>query len=219
MNPHVWWYLARSTGIVAWLLLSASVIWGLLLSTRLIRRRSAPKWLLDLHRFLGGLSISFLGLHLATIVADSYVHFGARDLFVPFASSWKPVPVSLGVFALYLVIAVEVSSLAMRRLPRRLWRRIHLSSFAGFVLATAHGLSAGTDRSNLALFAANVVVVAVVLFLTVFRVLAEPTRRTKGRSALSPTPADSDTRPHVTATVPASLMRPRAQRAHPGRVR
>jgi len=207
VNPHVWWYLARSSGIVAWALLSASVIWGLLLSSRLVTRRSAPKWLLDLHRFLGGLSVTFLVLHLATIVADSYVHFGRADVLVPFASSWKPAQVALGIFAFYVVLAVEASSLAMRKLPRRLWRRVHMMSFAGFVLATGHGFTAGTDSRNVWMFGAYSLVVAVVAFLIVFRLLTLKPRARNG--AIGPTkgPARAGTvRPCSSAERPVGSL-------------
>lgn len=174
MNEQLWWYVARSTGIVAWALVSAAVIWGLLLTTRLVGGRTAPRWLLDLHRFLGGLAVIFTGLHLAGLVADSYTHFGPTDLLVPLASAWKPGPVALGVVAMYLLVAVELTSLAMRRIPRRFWRWVHLTSFGSFWLATLHGVTAGTDAGNPILWLAYLVTASVVLFLTVFRTLADP---------------------------------------------
>jgi len=73
MISQTWWYLARATGITAWVLLALSVVWGLLLSTSVLKSWSTPKWLLDVHRFLGGLALVFTVLHLAGLVADSYV--------------------------------------------------------------------------------------------------------------------------------------------------
>lgn len=172
MNTQIWWYVARSTGIVAWSLLTLSMTWGLLLRTKLLNRRPAPRWLLDLHRFLGGLAVVFVGLHLVGLVADSYTHFGPTDLLVPFASSWRPAAVALGVVAFYLLAAVEVTSLLMRRLPRRWWRAVHMSSFATFVLTTLHAITAGTDIRNSALILAINAGVATVLFLTLVRFLA-----------------------------------------------
>lgn len=174
MNEKLWWYVARSTGIVAWALVAAAVIWGLLLTTRLLGGRSAPKWLLDLHRFLGGLAVVFTALHLAGLVADSYTHFGPVDLLVPLASAWKPLPVAGGVVAMYLLVAVEVTSLAMRRMPRRYWRWVHLTSFGCFWLATIHAVTAGTDSSNPVLWLTYLVTACLVLFLTIFRTLADP---------------------------------------------
>ena len=172
MNPQLWWDVARASGIVAWALVTASVIWGLLLSTRLTRGRPTPAWLLDLHRFLGGVAVTFTLLHVGGLVADTYVHFGAADLLVPFASSWKPGPVALGVVSLYLLAAVELTSLAMRRIPRRLWRGVHMSSFVLFWLATFHFVLAGTDATNpLARWGIDLAAV-VVVFLTFVRILS-----------------------------------------------
>lgn len=173
MTPEIWWYLARASGIVAWALLTLAVIWGLLVSTRLLRGRPGPRWLLDLHRFLGGSAVTFTAVHVGALVADSYVHFDLVDLLVPLASNWKPLPVALGVVALWLLLAVEVTSLAMRHLPRRHWRWVHLTSYGLFWLATLHGLTAGSDADR-ALYAwvTNLAVITVV-FLTLHRALVD----------------------------------------------
>ncbi|HET9443368.1 MAG TPA: ferric reductase-like transmembrane domain-containing protein [Acidimicrobiales bacterium] len=187
MSPQLWWYAARATGYVAWALVSASVVFGLLVSTRLARGRMSPAWALDLHRFLGGASVVFTALHLAGLVADSYVHFGPADLLVPLASSWKPGPVALGVVALYLLVAVQGTSMMMRRLPRRLWRAVHLSGYAVFWLASFHLLAAGTDAANPWSRAAVDLVVALVVFLSLVRALSgRPARG--GRASARPAP-------------------------------
>lgn len=171
MNPQLWWYLARASGIAAWFLVALAVIWGLLLSTKLLGRKPAPAWLLDLHRFLGGLAVVFTAVHLVGLVADSYTHFGPADLLVPMASDWKPGAVAWGVVAFYLLVAVELTSLLMTRIPRRWWRGVHLTSYVLFWVAALHVATAGTDASNLALVTANAVAIVVVLTLTVIRVL------------------------------------------------
>jgi hypothetical protein len=111
VNPQLWWYAARSGGMVALALLAASVLWGLALSTKVFRGRPRPNWLLDLHRFLGGAAVVFTGIHVLSIVADSYVHFGLAEILVPFVGSWHPVAVGWGIVAMYLLLAVEVTSL------------------------------------------------------------------------------------------------------------
>jgi predicted ferric reductase len=193
MSAQTWWYLARATGYVAWALLTSSVVTGLLLSTRLTSRRPTPAWILDLHRFVAGTAVAFTGLHVVGLVADSYVHFGAADVLVPFAAGWRTGAVALGVVAMYLVAAVEVSSLLVRRLPRRLWRGIHLTSYAAFWLATFHLVTAGTDAAHPASRVATAVVIATVVFLTLVRVLGgrggarrrQPARPERGTSALT----------------------------------
>jgi sulfoxide reductase heme-binding subunit YedZ len=180
MTTHLWWYTARGAGIVAWVLATGAVVLGLLLSGR-FGRRPKPAWLLDLHRFMGGLVVVFLGVHLAALVADSTVQFGLSDLAVPMASAWRPGAVAWGVVAAWLLIAVELTSLAQRRLPRRLWHAVHLSSFVVFGASTVHALTAGTDSTNPWFRGFALVSSAVVLNLTVLRVVSRRVGRAQPR--------------------------------------
>lgn len=184
MSSQLWWYVARSTGLVASALLAASVIWGLLLSTRLLERRPSPKWLLDLHRYLGGLAVIFTGFHLVGLVADTYVHFDLVSLFVPMASEWQPGPVAWGIVAFYGLIAVEVTSLLMNRLPRRVWHGIHLTSYVVFWMVAIHGATAGTDAASPWYVGASVTSIALVLVLTLYRLVV-------GKRSPAPTPRTS----------------------------
>lgn len=185
MNEQLWWYVTRSSGLVSWGLAAAAVIWGLALSTRALGKKPPAPWLLDLHRFLGALSIVFVAVHVAGVVADNYVHFGLADILVPMASEWRPGPVAWGVVALYLMVAIEITSLLMRRIPKRLWRTVHLTSFVVFVAATVHGLAAGADAGNPIVQWAALLSSSAVLFFTVYRVLAAR----KGRRSPAPVPA------------------------------
>jgi hypothetical protein len=148
VTSQLWWDVARAGGIVAWTLLAASVVLGLFLSTRVRPLNAAPVWTTDLHRYLGGLATVFVGVHVVAIVLDSYTHFGLGDVLVPFASSWHPVWVAWGIVGMYLLLAVELTSLARRRLPTRVWRAIHVSSLPLFAFATIHFAGAGTDAGN-----------------------------------------------------------------------
>ncbi len=171
MNDQLWWYLARSSGIVAWALLTAAVLFGLVVRTKVGASPARPPWWLDLHRFLGGVATLFTLVHLAALVADSYIHFTVVDLLVPGASEWKPGAVAWGVVALWLLVVVEVTSLAQKRLPRRLWRWIHLTSYPLFWMATMHFVTAGTDAGSGAAIAAIVVATGAVVFFTATRAL------------------------------------------------
>lgn len=192
MNPQGWWYLARATGYVAWAMVTASVVSGLLLSARLTNGRPTPGWILDLHRFLAGTAVAFTALHLVGLIADSYVHFGVADLLIPYASGWQPGAVALGVVAMYLLTAVEISSLLMRRLPRRAWRSIHYGSYVAFWLSTFHLVTAGTDASHPLSKVAVAFVIATVVFLTLVRALGArrgARRQRPTRRATTPTSA------------------------------
>jgi len=183
MNRQIWWYTARASGIVALAILTASVIWGLLYSTRILNGRPTAKWLLDLHRFLGGLAVGFTAVHLVGLAADSYVHFGWSELFVPMASAWQPGPVAWGIVGLYLLVAVEGTSLLMKHLPRKLWRFVHFGSYALFWMAIVHGAMAGTDARHPVYLAATATAVALVVFLSGYRVLTSRRVRTATRAS------------------------------------
>jgi DMSO/TMAO reductase YedYZ heme-binding membrane subunit len=168
---QLWWDTARAGGIVAWSLLAGSVLFGLAMSTRTMPGRVRPNWMLDVHRFLGGLAVAFIGVHVTGLLLDQFVHFGPTAVLVPFASSWHPVAVAWGIVAMYLLVAVELTSLGRSRLSRRTWRVVHTLSFPTFVLATVHGLTAGTDRTNVVWQVALWSTAAAVAFLTVVRLL------------------------------------------------
>ena len=183
------WYVARSSGMVAWALVTASVLWGLTMSSRLIRKRGVPAWLLALHRYLGTLSIVFVVVHLLALVADNFVYFGWKELFVPMATKWRPGPTAWGIASFYLLVAVQVTSWLMRRLPRRVWHFIHLSSFVLFVAGTVHGFQAGADRSNRLVQWSALVGSVLIVTLLVFRLLhrspSHHRSRRDGRAARS----------------------------------
>lgn len=172
MSSHLPWYIARASGFVAWGLLTASVLWGVSFSSR-FTRRPKPAWVLDLHRFLGGAAVVFVGVHIGALATDRYVGFSVADLFVPFAASWKPGELALGVVAFYLLLSVELTSLMMRRLPRKLWHAVHFASYLVFVLTVGHALTAGTDAGEEAVQWFALVSVGAVAFMTLFRALAE----------------------------------------------
>lgn len=176
MNQQIWWYLARASGMVAVVLLVASLVLGVLLSTRALKPVDSPAWLREMHRWVSMLAVVATGTHLAGLVADSYAHFGWREILVPGASSWKPAAVTVGVIALYLLALVWVSSLFMKRLPRRLWRGIHSLSYALVWTAVVHAGMAGTDVSNR-------VYQVVALLLTVIATTTAVVRVLLGRSA------------------------------------
>jgi predicted ferric reductase len=162
------WLVSRSAGLVAWALIVASCTWGLLLATRALARRGfrrpTPAWIFSMHRFLGALTVVFTVIHVLAIVFDPFVSFSIVDVLVPFASSWEPLAVAVGIVAMYLVLAIEITSLVRDRLPVRLWRAIHLTAYALLAFTTVHAVAAGTDVAALVPTALGVAVVCVTVF-------------------------------------------------------
>jgi predicted ferric reductase len=193
MSSQLVWYVARAGGIVAWGLAAASVVWGLALSTHVLGRTPRPAWLFDLHRFLGGVAVIFTGVHVVAILFDTYVHFSLVNVLVPFTGTWHPAAVAWGIAAMYLLVAVEVTSLARSRIPKALWRRVHFASFALFAVSTIHMLTAGTDRHSPALLLATAVTWLVIAGLTALRIVRSasaprPVARTTGDRRPAPRP-------------------------------
>ena len=115
--------------------------------------------------------MTFTGIHLTALLLDTYVRFDLLDLLVPFASTWRPGAVALGVVAVWLLVAVQATSLARRHLPHRLWRRVHLTAFPLLAVATAHLLTAGFDRANPLVLIMLTATAAASIFLILFRLL------------------------------------------------
>lgn len=151
---HFFWLLSRSTGIVSLFALSFSCVFGVLLASRPLRGSLRPAWVLALHRHAALLFFAFLVLHLLGLALNSFLRFSLLDLFVPLQSRYRAVPVTFGIIAFYLTLAVQVSSrFLLKKISRSTWKSIHLSSYAAFVLVLAHSFLAGTDASSRVLVA------------------------------------------------------------------
>lgn len=204
MTQALWWYSVRASGLVAWALVTATVVWGLVLSSR-TTRRPRPAWVLDLHRFLALLTWVFLAAHLVGLTFDAWVGFGPRELALPMASRYRPGAVAWGIVATYVLAAVHITSILMARLPRRLWHLIHLGSFVVFAFTTVHVLTAGTDSARLPTRVFAVASCALVVVLVVVRIAARVMagRRTAGapRAGHVPWPRAHD-------GAPARTLRP-----------
>jgi sulfoxide reductase heme-binding subunit YedZ len=146
MSPSVW-YFARSAGIVAYLLLSGSVLVGLLMSGRV--SLTWPRFAVEeLHRFLAILTGVFIVLHGGSLLLDRVVPISLGQMLVPFSSPYRPLAVGLGTTAAELMAAIGLTNAFRSQLPHRLWRRVHYLTIAVWALASAHGFLAGSDRGD-----------------------------------------------------------------------
>ena len=173
-SDPTFWLLARASGLTAYVLLTASVLAGLILKSRPFGRAVKAASAMDLHRVLALLGLGALGVHGATLLLDRTVRMPVAGLFVPGASPYRPVSVALGVVGAELM-ALVVASFSVRKLiGQKRWRLLHWSTYALFALATAHGLLAGSDSAQPWARDLYVGAVAAVVFAATWRASYRP---------------------------------------------
>ncbi|MCX4744754.1 ferric reductase-like transmembrane domain-containing protein [Kitasatospora sp. NBC_01287] len=144
-GPSPLWYATRAGGTVALLLLTATVVLGIVAGGQYAPKRIARFEIGALHRNLSILTLAFLALHIVTAIADTFVHLTWLDAFVPFASSYRPLWLGLGTLAFDLLLAVLVTSAVRLRIGQRRWKAVHWLAYASWPLALFHGAGTGTD--------------------------------------------------------------------------
>lgn len=141
-----WWYLTRSSGVVATVLIAVSLFAGLLFSGRATGNRPKPNWWLDFHNMVGGLAFGFTVLHVVAVVVDPDAGFTLVQAIVPGKASDLPLAMGYGIVATYLLALVVFTSWPRLRFRRRVWRAVHLTSVPAAVLTALHAYQAGTDH-------------------------------------------------------------------------
>ena len=163
-DDRLYWFVNRGTGVILLLLMTASVLLGVLATVRTTSRRW-PRFVTQaLHRNVALLATGLLIAHVGVAVYDSYVDLTVVDSFVPFLAGYQSFWIALGTNSLDLTVMAVVTSLARHRFGRRRWRALHLTTYLAWALGLVHGFGIGTDRStpwSLALTATCIGMVAV----------------------------------------------------------
>jgi len=145
---NIEWMVIRGSGIVAFALLSASSIWGLLVSTKVLGRAVKAKPVTWFHESLGLGALIATIVHMVALTMDQYVEFGWADVLVPGMASWNSMAVSFGVMAFYGLAIVSLSFYVKGAIGQKAWRTIHFLAFGTFLAALVHGIMAGTDSGH-----------------------------------------------------------------------
>jgi predicted ferric reductase len=172
-----WWYLTRSTGIVATVLAVAALVWGFFFSSRNTGTRRRPNWWLDLHNYLGGLSLVFIGVHIAAAYLDANSGIGLLEVFVPGTYTAARWAIGWGVIATYAFALTVFTSWPKRRFSRKVWRAVHLTSVGAVALTMVHALQAGSDGTTFWLRAVVVAGVACSVYALSVRLIDLVARR------------------------------------------
>jgi predicted ferric reductase len=172
-EPKVYWYLSRSSAIVAYLLLWVSMATSLAISNRLARLWPGGPIAFDLHQYTSLLGLGFALFHALILLGDQYMNYSLGQVLTPFASvGYRPLWVGHGQISWYVLVVVSLSFYVRRKIGHRLWRLVHFLSYVMFALALIHGLMSGTDSGATWARAMYWVSAASVLFLTIYRMLS-----------------------------------------------
>ncbi len=179
------WYLTRATGVVALVLLTATVVLGVVGTARAATERWPRLVTAGLHRSLALTSAGFVLIHILTTVLDPYAAISPVAALIPFSSAYRPLWLSLGTFAFDLLLAVLITSLLRDRLTRRTWQGVHLLVYLSWPAALWHGLGTGTDTKLLFLLAIDVCCVAAVIGAVGWRLLITPSSQIRAAGLLA----------------------------------
>ncbi len=172
ISQHMYWYMGRSSGFVAYWLLFASVALGLAVSSRVFDGVLGRPWVFEVHKFFSVFVLLEMLFHGLIMLPDPYSQFRIRELLIPFQSHYRDRPMALGIVTLYGSTLITLSFYMKGVINQQWWRAIHYLTFGLFVMAMAHGLWIGTDTKRSAVYWSYLASAVGVLFLTFFRILA-----------------------------------------------
>jgi sulfoxide reductase heme-binding subunit YedZ len=186
-QEHVWWLASRASGIVALVLITASVGLGLTMATKVVKAPGVKPMLVKLHEHTALAGLIVIAVHAITLLGDAFLNPGVKGLLVPFTMDHKPAFTGLGIVAAYLAIGLGLSFYARRRIGVKRWRQAHRATVIVYLLAVAHTLGAGTDAGSSWLRAFMLATGVPILVLLVMRM--------RPSGAPKPAPAPKPARP------------------------
>lgn len=170
-GPSAYWYLTRSSGAVALILLTLALVLGVV-DLRRWSTETWPRFVVDsLHRNVSLLALAFLCLHILTAALDTFASISLVNAVIPFTGSYRPLWLGLGALAFDLMLAVIITSLLRRRLGHAVWRTTHWLAYASWPLALLHGLGTGSDVKSTWLLVLSVGCLVAVIASVLIRIV------------------------------------------------
>jgi len=178
------WYAVRAFGFLAYFVLAASVLYGLLLSTKILDAIAHRPVSFALHKDLSIVGLILAGLHGVILLADSSFDFTPRAILVPFASPYSPVTVGIGQLTFYASLVILLSFYVRRRIGQRTWRLLHYVTFLSFAGASYHGIASGSDSGSFWAFWVYLTPITAMIFLTTYRLVVGISNRLRRPGAV-----------------------------------
>jgi sulfoxide reductase heme-binding subunit YedZ len=172
----IWWLVSRASGVLALVLISLSVLIGLAMATKVLRRPGLKRVCIRLHEHIALIALVAIAVHGLALLGDHWLKPGLRGIAVPFALSYKTQFTGLGIIAGYLAVVLGPSFYLRRRIGARRWRQLHRATVIVWVLVVVHTLGAGSDGTSMWLRGIVLVSGVPIVYLLVLRVLQGDTR-------------------------------------------
>lgn len=145
---YPWWLASRSAAIVAFLLIAAAVLLGLLMASKLARKPGLNRKLMKVHEQIALAALVAIGLHGVLLLGDAWLKPGITGITIPFTLEYRPLWTGMGIVAGYLALLLGPTYYWRRKIGTKRWRQIHRATVVVFVLAVAHSLGSGTDGAS-----------------------------------------------------------------------
>lgn len=184
-DTQAYWFVTRASGILAYLLLWLACLWGILMSSKMVKGAVDATLLYGLHEFFPLLAVTFAALHAGVLLGDSYIGFHLTELLLPFTSQYETVWTGLGIVAFYLISALIISFYVRRWIGQKTWRAFHYTTYLAVGLAIVHGLMIGSDSQSPLVKDMYILTGAVLVFATCYRVLTVQKRGKPAKGAVT----------------------------------
>jgi methionine sulfoxide reductase heme-binding subunit len=213
LGPYVWWLVSRASGIVALGLISISVLLGLIMATKILRRPGMGRTLVRVHEHVALSGLAAITVHGLALLGDPWLRPSLSGLAIPFTLSYRPLFTGIGIIGGYLAAILGLSFYARRRIGVRLWRRLHRATVLVWLLGVVHTIGAGSDASTPWLGGMILVTGVPIVYLTTLRILQtreQAKRAPRRRAAQAGQPPPVPTRRLPSAHAPAPVRPARA---------
>ena len=201
---YVWFLISSASGIVALVLISASVMLGLAMAARVLRQPGRKRAAARLHEHLALAGLAAIAAHGLALLGDHWLRPGWRGIAIPFALSYRPAYTGIGIIAGYLAVLLGPTFYLRQRIGARRWRTLHRATVIVWVLSAVHALGAGTDGAKLWLRVIVLTPVAPIVYLLVLRLLGtERTPRSSRSRGTRPQVPRRDQRDRISEPEPA----------------
>ena len=198
------WYITRASGLVAYVLLWLSMVWGLGVASKIFDVLLHGTFTYDFHQYISLLAIGFTLLHMGVLLFDGYMPYSIFQILVPFISAYRPFWIGIGVIGFYLMALVTVTFYMRTKIGMKAFRTIHVFSLVAYFAITLHSFMSGSDSSLPSVMVLYVVTFLITMFLIIYWLIMLAQKNVAKRAALKAKMLNE----HKTAMRPQQLSKP-----------